>query len=74
MGSELEGRRGSESARRRVDLKEVGQIRRGKVVQGLKGEEESLKVDVIFDREPVEMLKNGSDIISRGSSGKDTGS
>ena len=63
-----------ESVGVRVDLKEVGKIRRVKVLQGLKGEEESLKVHVIFDREPVEMLKNRSDMISGGSSGNDTSS
>lgn len=70
-GNELDGRGGSESAGRCVDMK-FRKIQRGQFMKGLKGEKQNLEVDTDFNGEPVKLPKN-CDIIYGTSSGNDTG-
>lgn len=44
-----------------VDVKELGDIGRCRIVRCLKGEEQNFKVCAVFNREPIELLKNQSD-------------
>ena len=41
-------------------------------MKGLEGEEQHFEVDAVFNGEPMEMLKNRSDMIHGMSSGNDT--
>ena len=43
-------------------------------MKGLKGEKQNLEIDMVFNREPVKLLKNRSNMIYGRSSGNDTGS
>lgn len=65
---------GSEGTGGAVGDEEVGQVRGGQVVEGFEGEEEYLEVDALFNGEPVERVKNGSDVIAGPGVGKEAGS
>ncbi|CAL8372584.1 unnamed protein product [Arctogadus glacialis] len=67
--SELNGRGGPESADGCVGVQEFTNVWRGEVVEGLEGEEQNLEMDAGFDREPVKLLKDRSDVINGGGSG-----
>ena len=68
--SGLNIRRGSESTGSSVNMKELRDVQWGEVMEGLKGEE----VDAVFDREPVKLLKDRSDVLYGGSSANKSGS
>ena len=40
-------------------------------MHGLKGEEQNLKNNAVFDQEPMKLLKDRSDVINGGGSGND---
>ena len=63
--SELNGRGGPESAGGCVGVQEFTDVWRGEVVEGLEGEEQNLEMDAGFDREPVKLLKDRSDVMMR---------
>ena len=42
-------------------------------MEGLEGEEQNLEMDAGFDREPVKLLKDRSEVINGGGSGDDAG-
>jgi hypothetical protein len=52
-------------------VQEFTNVWRGEVVEGLEGEEQNLEMDAGFDREPVKLLKDRSDVINGGGSGDD---
>ena len=54
-----------------VRLEEVW---RSEVMEGLESEEENLKVNVVFDREPVQLFEDRSDVFGGWGSGDNTGS
>lgn len=54
-------------------MKEVRQIWRGKVVNGLEGLQNNFEFNPKLNRKPVELLQNGSYMMDRGSSGNDAG-
>lgn len=56
--SELKGRGEVESWRGNVDMKELGDIERCRIVRSLKGEEQNFKVCAVFNREQIELLKS----------------
>ena len=62
----------SEGTGRGGDVEGFGQIRRGKVVDGLERKQEDFEVYAEFDREPVELLQNRGGVVDGGGSGEDT--
>ena len=70
---ELNGKGGPESAVGCVGVQEFTNVWRGKDVEGLEGEEQNLEMDAGFDREPVKLMKDRSDVINGGGSGDDAG-
>ena len=48
--------------------------RRGKVMEGVERKQEDFEVYAEFDRRPVELLLNRSDVVNRGGSGDDPSS
>ena len=62
----------SEGTGRGGDVEELGQIRRGKVVDGLERKREDFEVYAEFDREPVELLQNRGGVVDGGGSGDDS--
>ena len=57
-----------ESAGGSVDVQEFRKVERD---CGLKGEEQNLKNNAVFDQEPMKLLKDRSDVINGGGSGND---
>lgn len=52
-----------------VLLKEIGEIGRGQVMDGLVGEEEDIVLDVVWYVKPVELFENGGDVVSGAGAG-----
>ena len=63
----MEGGGRSEGARGGVDMKEVRQVWRGQVMDGFVCVHEDFVNDPLVDGEPVELLKDGGDVVGRGS-------
>ena len=68
------GGRGSEGAGGSGTLEEIRQIWGGEVVDGLKCKLENLVLYAKLDREPVELLKDRSDVVDRGGASYNMGS
>ena len=60
---ELASGRGYESTERSVNVKEFREMQQAKVMEGLKGEKQNLEINAIFNRKPVKLRENGSDMI-----------
>ncbi len=70
--SEVNRRRQSECARRYIDVKKFRNLWRSKAVNSFKSREyKNFKISAVADWEPVELLKNKSDVISGWGSGDD---
>ena len=54
-------------------MQEFTNVWRGEVVEGLECEEQNLEMDAGFDREPVKLLKDRSDVINGRGSGDASG-
>ncbi len=46
-------------------VEQVSEVRGSLVMKGFVSEEKSFKLDVLWDREPVEVPENGGDVITR---------
>ena len=62
----------SEGTGRGGNVEEFGEIRRGKVMDGLERKQEDFVVNAEFDWEPVELLQNRGDVVDGGGSGDDS--
>lgn len=51
---------------------DVQELQRSKVMDGLKDKEQNLEINVIFDWEPMKLLKYRGDVINGGGSGDNT--
>lgn len=51
------------------DMKELRQIRRGKVLDGFECKQKDFEVYAKFHRKPVELLQNRGDMVNEGGSG-----
>ena len=71
---ELGGGGGPERTGGCLDMKEIVEVRRGKIVDGLECEEKDLVVDAVFNGEPMELLQDRCYVTDGGGSGNDTGS
>ena len=60
---EVDGGGGSEGTSGGDDVQEIRQVGRGKVVDGHVCVQEEFVVDAVFDREPVEVLEDGGDVV-----------
>lgn len=67
--SQVKSDRGSECMGGSGDMKEGGQVGRGKVVKGLKGKEEDLEVIMEFNEEPVMLYEDGYNVVDKGGFG-----
>lgn len=47
-------------------LKEVREVRRGQVMEGLVVKEQEFELYALLNMEPVELLQNGSDVLEQG--------
>ena len=54
-------------------MEEIGEVRGGKVMDGLESVQEDFVVDSELDGEPVKLLKDRVDVVKRGGSGDDAG-
>ena len=59
----MDGGGGSEGAGWSGDMEEVRQKWRGKRMDGLKGKQKEFVIDSVGDREPVELLQDGGDVM-----------
>ena len=55
---------GSEGSGGAVGDKEVRQVGWGQVVESFEGQEEYFEVNALFDREPVEGVENGGNVLT----------
>ena len=55
---ELDGGRGPEGAGGCLDMKELGEILRGKIVYSFECKEEDLVNDAVFEGEPLKLLQD----------------
>ena len=55
-------------------MKEIREVRSCEVMKSPEGEKENLVIYAVFDGQPVQLLKNKSDVIYGGGSGDDPGS
>jgi len=55
-------------------VKHVREVRRGLVMEGFVGEEEELEVDLVLDREPMELLEYRGDMFTGAGVGEKAGS
>lgn len=56
-----------------MGLKEVGEVGRGQVMEGFVSDEEDLEMNALLNGEPVELLKDGGDVVSRAGVGEEAG-
>ena len=67
----MDGRGRPESARGCIDVEEFRKVQGGEVMEDFKGEEQNLVVYPVLDREPMELLKDRSDVVNEGGFGDD---
>ena len=72
-GRDREVERGgrSEGTGRGGNVEEFGQVKRGKVMEGVECKQEDFEVYTEFDREPVELLHNRGNVVNARGSGDD---
>lgn len=71
---ELSGRRGPERTGGYLDMEELSEILRGKIIDSFKCKEENLINDVIFGGKPIKLLQDRCYVTDGRGSGNDTGS
>lgn len=54
-------------------VEQVSEVGRGLVVKGFVSEEKDFKVDALWDREPVEVLEDGGDVVTGAGVSEQTG-
>lgn len=71
---ELNGRRGPERTSGYLDMKELSEILRCKIIDSFKCKEKNFINYAIFEGQPVKLLQDRCYVTNKGGSGNDTGS